>query len=52
MLWIAAIVIIGVAYVLGSLPFAVIVSRIMHLDDPRTFGSQKPWCHQCIAFWQ
>lgn len=42
MLWIAAVVVIGFAYALGSLPFAVIVSRIMHLDDPRTFGSHNP----------
>lgn len=42
MLWIIAIVVIGFAYVLGSLPFAVIVSRIMGLNDPRTFGSNNP----------
>ena len=29
-------------YVLGSLSFAVIVSRVMGLDDPRTYGSQNP----------
>ena len=30
------------AYLIGSLSFAVIVSRVMGLDDPRTYGSQKP----------
>lgn len=31
-----------VAYLLGSLAFAVIVSRLMGLSDPRTFGSGNP----------
>jgi len=30
------------AYLIGSLSFAVIVSRAMGLDDPRTFGSGNP----------
>jgi glycerol-3-phosphate acyltransferase PlsY len=30
------------AYFVGSLSFAVIVSRLMGLDDPRTYGSQNP----------
>ena len=30
------------AYLVGSLSFAVIVSRVMGLDDPRTFGSKNP----------
>ncbi len=29
-------------YLLGSLPFAVIVSRAFGLADPRTFGSKNP----------
>jgi glycerol-3-phosphate acyltransferase PlsY len=29
-------------YLVGSLSFAVIVSRVMGLDDPRTFGSKNP----------
>ena len=29
-------------YLVGSLSFAVIVSRVMGLDDPRTYGSQNP----------
>jgi glycerol-3-phosphate acyltransferase PlsY len=29
-------------YLIGSLSFAVIVSRIMGLKDPRTFGSRNP----------
>jgi acyl phosphate:glycerol-3-phosphate acyltransferase len=31
-----------VAYLLGSLSFAVIVSRAMRLPDPRSFGSGNP----------
>jgi glycerol-3-phosphate acyltransferase PlsY len=30
------------AYLVGSLAFAVIVSRVMGLADPRTFGSKNP----------
>lgn len=30
------------AYLAGSLAFAVIVSRVMGLSDPRTFGSKNP----------
>jgi len=30
------------AYLIGSLSFAVIVSRVMGLNDPRTFGSKNP----------
>ena len=31
-----------IAYLLGSLSFAVIVSRVMGLQDPRSFGSKNP----------
>jgi glycerol-3-phosphate acyltransferase PlsY len=31
-----------VAYLIGSIPFAVIVSRLMGLPDPRSFGSGNP----------
>ena len=30
------------AYLIGSLSFAVIVSRVMGLDDPRSYGSKNP----------
>ena len=30
------------AYLIGSLSFAIIVSRVMGLNDPRTFGSKNP----------
>ncbi|MHB1084395.1 MAG: glycerol-3-phosphate 1-O-acyltransferase PlsY [Thiobacillus sp.] len=33
---------IAVAYLLGSLSFAVIISRAMRLPDPRSFGSGNP----------
>ncbi len=33
---------VAVAYLLGSLSFAVIVSRAMGLPDPRSFGSGNP----------
>ena len=31
-----------VAYLIGSLSFAVNISRVMGLDDPRSYGSQNP----------
>jgi acyl phosphate:glycerol-3-phosphate acyltransferase len=30
------------AYLIGSLSFAVIVSKVMGLNDPRTYGSKNP----------
>jgi acyl phosphate:glycerol-3-phosphate acyltransferase len=33
---------IGLAYLVGSVSFAVIVSRVMGLADPRTYGSRNP----------
>ena len=37
-----SIVAIVAAYLVGSLSFAVIVSRVMGLNDPRTYGSKNP----------
>eukprot|EP01034_Spumella_vulgaris_P046579 gene46579-58078_t len=37
------------AYLLGSLSFAVIVSRAMGLKDPRTFGSKNPGATQALV---
>lgn len=37
-----SLIIIFLAYVLGSVSFAVVVSRLMGLQDPRTFGSKNP----------
>lgn len=37
-----SILAIVAAYLIGSLSFAVIVSRAMGLQDPRTFGSKNP----------
>jgi len=31
-----------IAYLMGSLSFAVIVSRVMGLNDPRSYGSKNP----------
>jgi len=31
-----------IAYLIGSIPFAVVVSRLMGLQDPRKFGSKNP----------
>ena len=39
---IQAIAAIVASYFIGSLSFAVIVSRMMGLQDPRTYGSQNP----------
>jgi len=37
-----AAVLILIAYLIGSISFAVVVSRAMGLPDPRTFGSKNP----------
>lgn len=37
-----SLLLIAAAYLLGSLSFAVITSRIMGLPDPRSFGSRNP----------
>ena len=41
-LMISSLAAILVAYLMGSLSFAVIVSRAMGLSDPRSFGSRNP----------
>jgi len=33
---------IGLAYLIGSIPFAVVVSKFMGLKDPRSYGSKNP----------
>ena len=38
----ATIVFIVVAYLIGSMPFAVLMSRLFRLPDPRTYGSKNP----------
>lgn len=38
----ASIAAVGLAYLVGSLSFAVLVSRLMGLADPRTYGSRNP----------
>jgi acyl phosphate:glycerol-3-phosphate acyltransferase len=38
----SSIVAIVAAYLVGSLSFAVIVSRLMGLSDPRSYGSKNP----------
>lgn len=38
MIWLAAFA----AYLLGSVSFAVVVSKIFGLSDPRTYGSKNP----------
>ena len=36
------VVAVLIAYLIGSISFAVVVSRAMGLPDPRTFGSKNP----------
>ena len=36
------LLVVAAAYLIGSLSFAVIVSRAMGLNDPRTYGSKNP----------
>ncbi|TAL56570.1 glycerol-3-phosphate 1-O-acyltransferase PlsY [Pandoraea sp.] len=38
----ATLIFVLFAYLIGSVPFAVIVSRGMGLADPRTYGSKNP----------
>ncbi len=38
----AAVLAVLAAYLLGSIAFAVVVSRLMGLPDPRSFGSGNP----------
>lgn len=42
MIFISTLAAVGVAYLIGSLSFAVIVSRAMGLSDPRSYGSGNP----------
>ncbi|NYT77356.1 glycerol-3-phosphate 1-O-acyltransferase PlsY [Alcaligenaceae bacterium] len=37
-----AVLLIVASYLIGSIPFAVVVSRAMGLADPRSFGSKNP----------
>jgi len=37
-----AVIFILAAYLLGSVSFAIVVSKLFRLDDPRTYGSQNP----------
>jgi len=37
-----AIVVTVIAYLIGSISFAVVVSRVMGLPDPRSYGSKNP----------
>ncbi|HEY0201880.1 MAG TPA: glycerol-3-phosphate 1-O-acyltransferase PlsY [Burkholderiaceae bacterium] len=39
---IASLIAVAAAYLLGSVSFAVIVSRVLGLSDPRTYGSGNP----------
>ncbi|MBP6895118.1 MAG: glycerol-3-phosphate 1-O-acyltransferase PlsY [Pseudacidovorax sp.] len=38
----SSILVVVAAYLIGSLSFAVIVSRLMGMDDPRSYGSGNP----------
>ncbi|MFC3339202.1 glycerol-3-phosphate 1-O-acyltransferase PlsY [Paracandidimonas soli] len=38
----SGLVVVLLSYLAGSIPFAVVVSRLMGLKDPRTFGSGNP----------
>ena len=37
-----ALLILAAAYCLGSVSFAILVSRLMRLPDPRSYGSKNP----------
>ncbi|MEY3982064.1 MAG: hypothetical protein RLZZ281_933, partial [Pseudomonadota bacterium] len=40
--WIVLTLIALVAYLIGSISFAIVVSRLRGMQDPRTYGSQNP----------
>ena len=40
--FLASVVAVLLAYLVGSLSFAVVVSRVMGLADPRSYGSKNP----------
>jgi glycerol-3-phosphate acyltransferase PlsY len=40
--WLPPIIAVAIAYLIGSVSFAVIVSRAMGLADPRSYGSGNP----------
>jgi acyl phosphate:glycerol-3-phosphate acyltransferase len=42
MYWLNLFLAVSAAYLIGSVPFAVIVSRTLGLADPRTYGSGNP----------
>lgn len=42
MIALASVLVLLLSYLIGSLSFAVIVSRLMGLNDPRTYGSGNP----------
>jgi glycerol-3-phosphate acyltransferase PlsY len=42
MSFLVSLIFVVAAYLIGSLSFAVIVSRVMGLNDPRTYGSGNP----------
>lgn len=39
---IATIILLLMAYLLGSIPFAMVASKLFDLPDPRTYGSKNP----------
>jgi acyl phosphate:glycerol-3-phosphate acyltransferase len=40
--WVASIIVVVAAYLLGSLAFAIIVTKLFGDKDPRTYGSKNP----------
>lgn len=42
MLFLYSLAAILLSYLIGSLSFAVVISRVMGLNDPRTYGSKNP----------
>ena len=40
--WLSGLLWMALAYVLGSISFAIIVSKLLALQDPRSYGSQNP----------
>lgn len=39
---IPSLLLLASAYLIGSIPFAVVISKLLKLDDPRNYGSGNP----------
>ena len=48
--FVASLIALLLSYLLGSVSFAVVVSRLMGLPDPHTYGSRKPGATNVLRY--